>query len=230
MSNKKLISSVAGIIAFILSYMFYGEGKIGYAPFHSLIVAIPVWTANAVTKGGVLVIFFLMTLESSSLPIPSEVILPLAGYLVSLGELNFFLVLAAANAGSIIGSILDYYIGLWIGIESIEKRHLVNKNSLNKAVEWFKMYGAYAVFFTRMLPGMRTLISFPAGAFKMNVIKFLLFTFLGSFLWSIILIYIGIMLGNNWEHAINLINRVLVPAAIGITVAFLVYIGLSLKK
>jgi Uncharacterized membrane-associated protein len=77
---------------------------------------------------------------------------------------------------------------------------------------------------------MRTLISFPAGAFKMNVIKFLLFTFLGSFLWSVILIYIGIILGNNWEHAINLINRVLVPATIGITVAFLAYIGLSLKK
>ncbi|MDP8022867.1 MAG: DedA family protein [Nitrososphaeria archaeon] len=230
MFNKKLISSVVGIAAFILSYAFYGEGNFGYNPLHSLIVAIPVWTAKAVADGGVAVIFVLMTLESSSLPIPSEVILPLSGYLVSLGKLNLYLVLFAAIAGSIIGSIADYYIGLLIGIEGIEKRKLISENNLKKAVEWFKKYGAYAVFFTRMLPGMRTLISFPAGAFKMNLFRFILFTFLGSFLWSLVLLYIGILLGNNWGHAINIINRVLVPAAIGVTVAFLVYIALSIKK
>ena len=175
MLSKKLISSFAGIVAFLLSYAFYGEGSFGYNPLHSLIVAIPVWTAKAVADGGVTVIFVLMTLESSSLPIPSEVILPLSGYLVSLGKLNLYLVVAAATAGSILGSIVDYYIGLLIGIEGIEKRKLINENSLRRAVEWFKKYGAYAVFFTRMLPGMRTLVSFPAGAFKMDVFKFILF-------------------------------------------------------
>ncbi len=230
MFNKKLISSVVGIVAFILSYAFYGKENFGYNPLHSLIVAIPVWTAKAVADGGVTVIFVLMTLESSSLPIPSEVILPLSGYLVSLGRLNLYLVLFAATTGSILGSVADYYIGLLIGIEGIEKRRLISENNLKRAVEWFKKYGAYAVFFTRMLPGMRTLISFPAGAFKMDLFKFILFTFLGSFLWSLVLLYIGILLGNSWEYAINIINRILVPAAIGVTVAFLAYILLSLKR
>lgn len=230
MLNKTLISSAVGVVAFVLSYAFYGEGNIGYTPLHSLIVAIPVWTAKAVADGGVVVIFALMALESSSLPIPSEVILPLSGYLVSLGKLNLYLVLLATTAGSILGSLVDYYIGLLIGLEGIQKRKLINEKNLNRAIEWFKKYGAYAVLFTRMLPGMRTLISFPAGAFKMNVLRFILFTFFGSFLWSIILIYIGILLGNNWEYAINIINKILVPAAVGVAIAFLVYIVLSLKK
>mgnify|MGYP001770667686 CR=1 FL=1 len=228
MSLKNLLSWGLGIAAFLISLLLYSPNSFGFGFIGFLITAIPYWTAKTVADGGPLAIFLLMSLESSSLPIPSEVILPLSGFLIAQGKLSLLSVLAASSAGSILGSLADYYIGLLIGLEGLEKRRWISEQSLKKATEWFKAYGPYAVFFTRMLPGMRTLVSFPAGAFRMNVYKFVLFTFLGSFLWSLILIYFGILLESNWELAIKIINRFLVPAAIGVAVGFFVYIILSL--
>ncbi len=229
MPSSKTISSAAGVAVFLIALIFYRQGSFGYGPLYELIAIIPKWTARMVVDGGPLLVFVLMTLESSSLPIPSEVILPLSGFLVASGKMSLVAVLVAANAGSLLGSLVDYYIGMLIGIEGLEKRNLLSQANIRRATGWFRKYGALAVFITRMLPGMRTLISFPAGAFRMSLTSFLFCTFLGSFLWSLVLVYIGIALGQNWESAIQLLNRFLVPAALGAAVAFIIYAAMSLR-
>ena len=147
-------------------------------------------------------IFLLMLLESCGLPIPSEVIMPFSGFLVALGKMNFWLVTFLGALGNLAGSLLAYWIGSKGGrplIEKYGKYILISKHDLDLADRWFTKYGNLTVFFGRLLPVVRTYISFPAGIAKMNLKKFSLYTFIGALPWSALFAWLGVKMGNNWE-------------------------------
>jgi membrane protein DedA with SNARE-associated domain len=152
-------------------------------------------TATAwVNAYGYAAVFVLMLMESATLPIPSEVVLPLAGVLAAKGALNIYLVIAVATVGSMIGSIIDYAIGYYLGKELVYK-HLqlfhVKKHTLDNFDAWFAKNGNVAVFLTRFIPIVRTVINFPAGFAKMSLKTFLTYTFVGVLIWDIVLVTFG---------------------------------------
>ena len=158
-------------------------------------------------------IFILMTLESSLIPIPSEITMPFSGFLVSRGELNLVLVILAGAFANLIGSIIAYYIGYFLEetvivswIRKYGKFILITVDDYEKSRHWFLKYGNSIVFFSRLLPGIRTFISLPAGLAEMNIWKFSFYTFLGSLIWSALLTYVGVYFGENW-HALEPIYR-----------------------
>ncbi|MEM3671106.1 MAG: DedA family protein [Thermoprotei archaeon] len=141
-----------------------------------------------------------MLLESASLPIPSEVVLPLAGYLVYTGRFDFFAALAWATGGSLVGSLVDYLVGYYLGREWLVKRRafrLLGERRLQEAEVWFGRHGAWAVFLARFAPLVRTLIAFPAGFAKMRVHSFAAYSFAGMLGWDVILIYAGMVFGSH---------------------------------
>lgn len=149
-------------------------------------------------------IFFGMTLESSFFPFPSEVILIPAGVLISQGKMSFFPVLILAVLGSIVGAFINYFIAFSLGRKAIErlvskfgKVLFISKNELDRTDDYFKHHGHITTFIGRLLPGIRQLISLPAGFSKMDISKFLLFTSLGAGFWSIVLIFTGWLAGRN---------------------------------
>lgn len=151
-------------------------------------------------------IFILMFLESALIPIPSEVTMPFGGFLASQGKLNFWGVVIAGTIANLAGSLLAYYVGLFLEetilinlIKKYGKFILVTIEDYEKARKWFTKYGDKVVFISRILPVVRTVISLPAGAFKMNLKKFIIYTTAGCFIWSAFLTYIGFVLGENWN-------------------------------
>ncbi|MBI2577416.1 MAG: DedA family protein [Candidatus Wildermuthbacteria bacterium] len=145
---------------------------------------------------------FLMALESANIPIPSEVVMPFSGFLVWEEKLTFGLVVLAGALGNLVGSIASYYLGKWGGrpfLERYGRYFFVSRHDLDLADKLFSKYGTITIFASRMLPIVRTFISFPAGMAKMNIWKFSAYTFAGSLLWSIVLTYVGVITGENWH-------------------------------
>lgn len=143
-----------------------------------------------------------MGIESANIPLPSELILPLGGYLVYKGELTFWGAVFAGTVGGTIGSILSYCLGFYGGRPFLLKYGKYIKFSeqhLDLADKWFHKYGELTVFFTRLMPIIRTFISLPAGISGMNFPRFMIYTFLGSLPWSILLVYVGMKLGEHWR-------------------------------
>lgn len=151
---------------------------------------------------GELGIVLLMAIESANIPLPSEAILPFAGYLVSKGAMGFHAASFAGAFGCVVGSIPSYYLGYFGGRPFVEKHgkwFLISKRDLETADKWSEKYGDWAFFICRMLPVVRTFISLPAGILKANFPRFILFTFVGSLVWSYFLVYVGLKLGQNRE-------------------------------
>lgn len=143
-----------------------------------------------------------MAIESACIPLPSEIILPLGGYLASTGQITFWGAVLAGTIGGTIGSIVAYFVGVYGGRPFILKygRYvLINEKEFDKADKWFAKYGDAAVFISRLLPIIRTFISLPAGIAKVNFKRFVIYTFAGSLPWSIALTYAGYVLGQNWR-------------------------------
>ncbi|MGV8107029.1 MAG: DedA family protein [Nitrososphaerota archaeon] len=148
-------------------------------------------------------IFLLSILESALIPIPSEIIMPFSGFLVSNGTFEPVSVVLAGTFGNLVGSILTYYLGIKAGrafILRYGKYILFKKSHLEFTEELFQKYGDKISFFCRLLPAVRTYISLPCGVGKTNFVKFSIYTFLGSLIWNSMLTYVGIMFGDNWEN------------------------------
>ncbi len=173
-------------------------------------------------------VFVGMTLESIGLPIPSEIIMTFAGYVVWKGGLTLIGITLAGTLGCLAGSLIAYGIGLWGGrplLERYGKYVLIRKSELDWADKWFEKYGDSAVFISRLLPVVRTFISFPAGIVRMDVKKFSLYTVLGSLPWCFALAYIGVLLGPHWQDIEGLFKYLDIAVVVGIIalVAYLVY-------
>jgi membrane protein DedA with SNARE-associated domain len=195
---------------------------------HIFIKGAPISFTRTVSSWGYSGVFGLMILEASSLPIPSEIILPFAGYLVSLGHLDFWLTLIVATIAAIAGSLIDYFIGLK-GFEVLSKyrllgRAIISENQLKIAAGYFNKYGSAMVFVGRLIPAVRTLISFPAGAVRMPLAKFLAYTVAGCIIWNSLLIYVGYYLGNKWEEVAGVSHYLIIAVAATLVTGFVVYL------
>ncbi len=151
-----------------------------------------------------------MAIESCNIPLPSEVLMPFAGSLVASGRFGFWWVVLAGAVGNVIGSVANYYLGAYGGrplIERYGKYFLIRHQDLDIADRWFRRYGLPAVFFGRMVPVVRTFISFPAGVSRVPLGPFVALTFAGSFLWCTFLTYLGMTFGRNYETVIHPLFR-----------------------
>ena len=158
------------------------------------------WIVSTIGRMGYTGVVALMFLESSFVPFPSEVVVPPAGYLAAKGQMNLFLVILAGIAGSILGAIFNYWISLTFGrpfFERYGKYFLVSDKALERADVYFARHGHISTFISRLLPGIRQLISLPAGLTRMNVPLFLFYTTLGSGIWVVTLAWVGFWVGNN---------------------------------
>lgn len=161
-------------------------------------------------KSGYLGIFALMVMESATLPVPSEVVLPLAGYLVFSGQMDFWVALVVASVGSLVGTMIDYSIGYYLGrpvILRYGKYFRLNEKHLVTSERWFDKYGEIAVLLARFVPLIRTLIAFPAGIAEMKVWKFIVFSAVGIFIWDGVLIYLGVLAGKNSSQIISALSN-----------------------
>lgn len=164
------------------------------------------WLASLITSvisgTGYVGVTVLMALESAGVPVPSEVIMPFSGYLVTTGRFSFWLATFWATVGNLFGSLILYLVGYYGGRRIVIKYgryFLISQEELNKSDQWFKKYGSLTIFFSRMTPIVRTYISLPAGIAKMNLVKFLSYTFFGSVPWNLVLAYSGVILGSHWK-------------------------------
>jgi membrane protein DedA with SNARE-associated domain len=160
------------------------------------------WIVEIISAAGYIGVAILMAVESACIPLPSEVIMPFAGYLVSIGK---FSLVGAATAGALgcnIGSTVAYYVAASGGRKAFErwgKYVLIRHSEIEWADRFFARYGSATVFFGRLLPVVRTFIAFPAGMARMPMLKFQVYTFIGSWPWCYALAYIGYLLGARWN-------------------------------
>ena len=177
-----------------------------------------------------------MAIESAMVPLPSELILPYAGFLVSDpsqvepltgGTWNYWIVVVVATIGNTIGSLVGYAIGAWGGrpfLERYGKYLLIRPHEIELADQFFQKYGAATAFFSRLLPIVRTFISFPAGVARMPVLTFIVYSTAGAFLWSMLLVFAGVQLGANWvqiRHALQPFDLAIAVAGVAAIVLFI---------
>lgn len=179
-------------------------------------------------SAGYLGVLLAMAVESACIPLPSEIVLPMAGWMVSRGEFDLFLAAIAGTVGCTVGSTVAYWAGA-LGGRPLLLRYgryvLISPHEIEVADRWFTRYGEAAIFFSRMLPVVRTFISLPAGVARMRFVRFLAYTTLGSFPWSLGLVYAGKLLGDNWIAVREFLQRFdyVIALAILALVAFYVY-------
>ncbi len=170
---------------------------------HQLLESIGTWIQSVITSGGYAAVGGLMAIESACIPLPSEVIMPFAGSLTGAGgPLTLWGAALAGALGCVVGSIPAYYLGMYGGrplIERYGRYVLISHHDLDLADRLFARHGQGVVFVARLLPVIRTFIAFPAGVARMNLSRFILYTFLGSFPWCLGLAYVGQKLGEHWE-------------------------------
>ena len=147
-------------------------------------------------------IFVLMTLESMVAPVPSEGVMPFAGFLVTQGKFSMIAVIIASSIGSIVGSLISYYMGAYGGkplVLKYGKYLLLDKHHLEITERFFEKYGEKTIFFCRFIPVVRHFISIPAGVGRMKLPKFCIYTLVGATMWNAFLAYTGVWLGERWE-------------------------------
>ncbi|MGA8913530.1 MAG: DedA family protein [Nitrososphaeraceae archaeon] len=177
-------------------------------------------------------IFFLMILESALIPIPSEIIMPFSGFLASTGKLGSLGVILAGSLGNLVGSVITYYLGIRLGrafLIKYGKYILFRVHHLVWTEQLFQKYGDKISFVGRLLPGVRTYISLPAGIGKSNFIKFVVYTLVGSIIWNSLLTYAGIQLGRSWQHIDKYSGYLDIIAVVAIAV-FIVWIVYSNRR
>lgn len=187
------------------------------------------WITNTISSFGYIGIALLMLLENIFPPLPSEVIMPLAGFTVQQGQLTLPLVILAGTVGSILGALPWYYVGKVLGEKRLRQwvdRHgkwlTLSGSDIDKSKQWFRKYGVAVVFFGRLIPGIRTFISIPAGFEEMSLLPFLLYSTVGTLLWVGMLGYAGFILGQNYQ----LVKQYLSPISLMVLVLLLAVLGI----
>lgn len=173
-------------------------------------------------------VLILMAMESMIFPVPSEVVMPFAGYLIFQGKLTFLGVLIASSIGSLVGALISYYIGMYLGrplIIRYGKYFLLNHHHLELTERFFSRIGDRAIFISRFIPVVRHLISIPAGIAEMNVKKFSIDTLAGATIWNMFLAYLGFKLGNNWDliHKFSSELDIIVILVLVIVIFYFIY-------
>lgn len=186
------------------------------------------WVVSTIQSWGYLGVFMLMVAEHLFPPIPSEVIMPLAGFLAAQGTLSLGLTILIGTIGSTLGTTAWYFIGMWIGetrLKNFAARHgrlmALSPSDIDNARGWFEHHGAAAVFFGRMIPTIRTLISVPAGLARMPFGKFLAFTAVGSAIWTGLLTFAGLLLHENYTRVEAYVDPVSKLVVVAVVVAYL---------
>ncbi len=176
-----------------------------------------------ISSTGLPAVFVLMTLESACIPVPSEAIMLFAGFSVSNGDLTLTGIIVAGVLGNLVGSWIAYAVGYYGRLELLERHHVlhINPKHLRWADRWFERHGEATVFFTRMLPIIRTFISLPAGVARMPFWRFTAFTLAGCVPWVVMLAIVGREVGDNWEkwrHNLAYLDYLVLVAAVGLVV------------
>ncbi len=192
------------------------------------------WITEQITSLGYYGVVLLMGIESACIPLPSEVIMPFAGFMVSKHPEQFSLIgVAVAGAlGCVFGSIVAYYAGLYGGrplVERYGKYVLIKRKDLDKADKWFAKYGNAAVFVSRLLPVIRTFISFPAGISRVRMGTFIIYTFLGSLPWCYALAWVGKYMGDRWDQLRDYFHNADIVIGIVIAAGIAFYVWHHLK-
>ncbi|BCS90596.1 MAG: alkaline phosphatase [Candidatus Micrarchaeota archaeon] len=208
-----------------------------YFALLSIISGFISYIPSIIKSYGYIGIIALMILESASVPIPSEVVLPLSGFLAYQGLLNIYLAIAASVIGSIIGILIDYYIGYIIGKDVIYKhsrRLHISKESIDSFDRWFNKNGKAAVLFVRFIPLLRGLVSFPAGFSRMSIKDFILYSAVGIVAYNTVLIYYGFYLGKAYSTAsgssYTVIAVMLAAFAIALYMIYYIFMRYIAKK
>lgn len=173
---------------------------------------------------GYLGIFIMMAIESSFIPFPSEIVLIPAGYLASQGEMSIVMIMLSALGGSMVGAFINYYLALTLGRKILVrygKYFFIKEEALVKMELFFSKHGHISTFTGRLIPGIRQLISIPAGLARMNLVQFSLFTALGAGIWALVLTLLGYVLGENQA----LINTYLREITIFVLIALVIIVG-----
>jgi len=202
-----------------------------------LLNVIKIWVEQIISSMGYVGLYLVMFLENVFPPIPSEVVLPLAGSLTLTGRFSIFWITVIGMLGSLTGAFLFYGLGKWLGeprvrvlMEKFGRYALLSTNDLDRSLEWFDKYDDWVIFFSRMVPIVRSLISIPAGIASMDITKFSFFTILGTALWSFLLALGGKLLGEQWPLIAEYINTYQ-NVVLGVTgSAVVLFIGSRLLK
>lgn len=204
-----------------------------------LLDSVAMWVQEVIRVMGYPGLALVMFLENVLPPIPSEAVLPMAGWLAYEGEGNFTLlgVTLVGGLGSVSGALVFYGLGYWFGeqrvrrlMEKYGKWLLLKVEDLDKAIEWFDRYGEHVIFFGRMVPIVRSLVSIPAGLASMNLARFSLYTALGTSLWSLLLALAGYLLGRNWPVVMDWVGRYEKVVLVLVVVGLAAFIGLRLRQ
>jgi membrane protein DedA with SNARE-associated domain len=177
-----------------------------------------------INSSGYAGIFVLMALEGSFVPLPSEIILPFSGYLASQGQFSVWGIALVGALGNIVGTLFTYGIARYVGLPFLYKYGkyvLVTHHDIQLAERLFLKYGVPIIFLSRLAPGIRGFLPIPAGVAKMKVAPFVVYVFIGSFLWSLFLTYIGVIIGENWEVFGTYAHEA------GTVLVFLMFIGIG---
>ncbi|QOP45068.1 DedA family protein [Sulfurimonas paralvinellae] len=182
---------------------------------------------------GYLGIFIMMAIESSFIPFPSEIVLVPAGYLAANDEMSIGAIMAAALGGSLVGAFVNYYLAMSLGRRFLlryGKYFFIKEETLLKMEEYFKKHGHISTFTGRLIPGVRQLISIPAGLAKMNLAEFTLFTLLGAGIWALILVLVGYFIGENQELIKAYLREITIIVFIVVVGLLLIYFRYHKKK
>jgi membrane protein DedA with SNARE-associated domain len=167
---------------------------------------------NLLSQWGYAGVFLLMTLEGATLPVPSEIVLPVTGFLVYNHTLDFWPAVLVASLGGLLGTIIDFSIGYYLGRPAViryGRKIRLSEQKLMIAEKWFAKHGSAAVLIARFVPLLRTVIAFPAGVAKMKIGKFLVFSAVGIVIWDTILIYLGVLAGQNYTAIVSSLDATL---------------------
>ncbi len=192
-----------------------------------------IWLVDFIGRLGYPGIVILMAMESTFFPIPSELVIPPAGYLIAQGEMNGWLVIGAGTLGSLIGAFFNYVLALYLGrplIMKYGKYILLTREKFQKVDEFFFNHGEISTFTGRFIPVVRHFISFPAGLARMNIPRFCIYTVLGSGIWSAILAYIGFLVGNNIELVKQYSNLVMIGVIFCLCIIIALYVKWQKKR